>query len=89
MWSVTGNATVENGIVTIGENAKNGETVIVKAEGTYNGKTMSAEKTITIGDTLKFSFGSEYIKYHHRNSLQEMRTILIPMPSAHQLRCHL
>lgn len=89
VWSVTGNATVENGIVTIGENAKNGETVIVKAEGTYNGKTMSAEKTITIGDTLKFSFGSEYIKYHHRNSLQEMRTILIPMPSAHQLRCHL
>lgn len=62
VWSVTGNATVENGIVTIGENAKNGETVIVKAEGTYNGKTMSAKKTITIGDTLKFSFGNEYIK---------------------------
>lgn len=62
VWSVTGNATVDNGIVTISENAKNGETVIVKAEGTYNGKTMSAEKTITIGDTLKFSFGSEYIK---------------------------
>ncbi len=62
VWSVTGNATVDNGIVTISENAKNGETVIVKAEGTYNGKTMSAEKTITIGDTLKFSFGNEYIK---------------------------
>lgn len=62
VWSVTGNASVENGVVTISENAKTGETVTVKAEGTYNGKTMTAERTITISDTLKFSFGDEYIK---------------------------
>lgn len=61
-WSVTGNASVENGVVTISENAKSGDTVIVKAEGSYNGKTMSAEKTITISNSLKFSFGNEYVK---------------------------
>lgn len=61
-WSVEGSAVIENGIVTINENAKPGDVIKVRVTGKYNGDTVSAEKEIKITDSLMFDFGDEYVK---------------------------
>lgn len=60
-WECEGNASVKDGVVTILENAADGEIIKVKVTAVFNGVSVSAEKTISVIEINGFGFGTEYI----------------------------
>ncbi|MCX7715727.1 MAG: hypothetical protein N2171_08390 [Clostridia bacterium] len=62
-WTITPNskATVTDGVVTINSSAAAGDILTLTASATYNDQTVSNAVSISIVDTLSYTFGNQFV----------------------------
>lgn len=60
-WSCDNGAAVENGVVTIPDDAGENEIITLTVEAVFNGITVTQRAEITVKEITEYTFGSEYI----------------------------